>query len=883
MTPQHVISQLLSDDAKQHRNLDLLKKIILTAYLGRLQVNGLSPDNKVALGNYLFDDERLMFDFSRLSESKKEQFQKWLLDPHQKEKEKSYLSNDAVNEYRGFTAEMNLSWWGRFTNWMKGYFIEHWKIKDLDLSLNYQLLGINMCHGLHGTSIGFNQFLVPSSGTKYKAEEDLQEGSLGNTKRVLITDKLVDQLTKCNLSSLKFESVCKGPHPLAIHVADMEGRHKEMHNYRIMQRYHTLNPWYVRAWNWVCSWFISEPLVKKASPQANNKLTLLYQNETTTIYKRGDSQGILVKEKRPDIENLVFCGGGAKIFAHIGVWKALNEINVSPKQFAGSSAGAIMATLCYLGFSADQIAGLFKHFKQENLVYFDIDSSGLSDSHALKTALDYGIALKLTEIVERYKIPYPQGKITFNTLEQLRLSCPGCGIGNKLIVTATNMRQRKTHYFSMDKTPDMEVSEAVKISASFPVIFKKTLLNGEEYNDGGILSNFPTEAFHADDTSFLESEYGNNMKTLGVQFDNGTERSTIDRAMEKVYRENFLMNWIYGMLTGVSDPASGWEQDRMKLRKYAAQSIIVDVGEISSSGFSVEESMQVQLINSGYKTAKEYLQARFAKKPKGSYKNKEMMHSTFASLGELLAYCCYRGDQPWFDVVSDLIINSSLPNKAALIKQSHELRALYFARKVATTEVGKQSSTPEVTFFGNEVVVHPPSKTDNRKKHAILLALYPIFLKLTPDLLTNPHDKECLLAARSSFTLDTPFRCLSIFSQIKNETHIIFHIFANLVKSLKKEPSESVYAALKLVQKILDSNKGLVQKEFYAHWNLDFRQGLRVLKLFCADQTYNSTLINLCQSLLSNEEPLQKITGEEFREGEDELVEPQFSSITPQK
>lgn len=70
MTPQHVISQLLESDTKYPQNLDLLKKIIISAYLGRLRINGLPPDNKIALGNYLFDDERMIFDFTRLSDSK---------------------------------------------------------------------------------------------------------------------------------------------------------------------------------------------------------------------------------------------------------------------------------------------------------------------------------------------------------------------------------------------------------------------------------------------------------------------------------------------------------------------------------------------------------------------------------------------------------------------------------------------------------------------------------------------------------------------------------------------------------------------------------------------------------------------------------------------
>lgn len=251
-----------------------------------------------------------------------------------------------------------------------------------------------------------------------------------------------------------------------------------------------------------------------------------------------------------------------------------------------------MALMCYLGYSGDEIEELFKHFKHEHLVHFDINLNGISEAHSLKTALDYAIAYKLNQIVTQYQIPYPEGIITFATLEMIRQKCPGCGIGKEIVVTATNKRQGSTRYFSLIRSPNFEVSEAVKISASFPIVYRSTLIDGEEHNDGGVLNNFPTEAFFDDHSTLLESEYGNNLKVLAVKFDDGPERKAIDRVMDKVYRENVILNWIYTLLTGVSDPASGWERDRLKLRKYACQSIVINVDNVSSSSFSVSKKAE---------------------------------------------------------------------------------------------------------------------------------------------------------------------------------------------------------------------------------------------------------------------------------------------------
>jgi NTE family protein len=349
-------------------------------------------------------------------------------------------------------------------------------------------------------------------------------------------------------------------------------------------------------------------------------------------------------------------------------------------------------------------------------------------------------------------------------------------LGDELIVTATNKRLRKTQYFSLNKTPNMEISEAVKISASLPVVFRDTRIDGEDYNDGGVLNNFPTDAFHADEMTFLESECGNNMKTLAVQFDNGAERPSVDRIKDPVHREHFIANWIYALLTGVSDPASGWEQDLMKLRKYAVQSIIVDIGNTSATNFSVEERSQLQLIKNGYQAGKNYLKARYAQR--APYKNKEFMYSTFVSIEELLAYCCYKGNKFWFDIVCTLISDSSSPYKGRLLNQSIKLKSLYFnALRQEGDEPNSACAQRSWEKEKNSSSLH----TQSNKNHEVLIALYPVFLKLSAKLLQNVKDHDLLERARHSFKATTLFDCIKYFDSIKYDMHIVLHIFINLV------------------------------------------------------------------------------------------------------
>ncbi|MFI4919698.1 MAG: Dot/Icm T4SS effector VpdC, partial [Legionellales bacterium] len=681
-SPQQVLNQLLKTDTNNSNNLELLKKIIMTVYLGRLQVNGLPPDNAFTLGDYLFDDERIILDFTRLSAEKRDAFNQWLLQAHQQEKEQVFFNSASVNEYRGFTAEVAPGWWNKLNNWFENKYAEYWKISDFDLTLNYQLTGVELCHGKQGTLIGLNQYSTPATGTKYTSSTELQLDPLGNTKRVYLTESIVALLLGLKLNTCKIETICNAPHPQSIDVINSVARSTAMHDYRRIHNFLKIEPWYMRLYHWICSWFISEPPPKNTTSSdmnpSDNNLQPLIETETINIYQRSETQEVLVTEKKPDIDNIVFCGGGPKIFGHIGVWQALNEAKIRPTKFAGTSAGAIISLLCYLGYASDEISEIFKEFKQEHLVYFDINRNGLSDSHSLKTALDYAVAKKIMHIVTQYKIPYPQGTITFATLEALRQQCPDCGIGKELTVTATNIQKEHTRYFSLKTSPAFEVTKAVTASSSVPVLYRPTLIDGDEHSDGSVLSNFPTEAFSDDNTTLLESEHGNNLKLLAVQFENGTERNTVDRIRDRVYRENFFVNLFYRLMTGVSDSVTGLVQDRLKLRKYAAQSIIVDTKESTQVSFTIGEEARITLIQSGYEATKNYLSARYKSYTDKPSENEELMYSTFSSLGELLGYCCYRGNSHWFEMVSKLIVKSSLPNKEALMQQTQVLKKLYF-------------------------------------------------------------------------------------------------------------------------------------------------------------------------------------------------------------
>lgn len=853
MTQKKVLRQLLNTDNEYSANIRLLKKIMLTAYMGRLRINDQAPDRKFSLSDYLFDEERTVLDFTRLSDEKLQKFRQWLLDDHQKEKTAVVLSNVGTNEYRGFSAEVALSWWGQLINWLFNKIQDQWQLADLVISMDYQLLALEICEGKKGMLLGFQQLLAASMPDKYADSANIEEEATGNTKRVYLSDAIVDKLLSTSIHDLDFAKIGDQPHPQAVTVKNPANRFKAMQEYRQIQQFN-YKPWYIELLDWVISWFVTEEKPTMISDDVQNTIEPLLQEEGVWIYKRADTEEIVVIEPRPDINAMVYCGGGAKMFADVGVMQALEEAQIYPTRFAGSSAGAFISLLGYLGYKSQEVLAFLKQFKPENLINYDIDRKGLSNSTGLKAAVDFMIAKKVDEISKKYKIRHPEGPITFNVLDSLRERCPGCGIGEELVVTATHIRESQTRYFSLLRTPNKEVSEVVTASASLPFIYRPMLIEGEagleEHLDGGMLNNFPTEAFSDDHSTFLEAENGNNLKVLAVQFDNGTERSTIDNIMQRVYKENALLNGFYRLVTGINDPASGWEQDRIKLRQHAMQSVIVDVGNVGTAAFNITETEKNTLVENGYSAAKKYIETRHIMTDEGA-KNDELMYSTFSSLADLLSWCCYRNQKKWFDRVYKLVEASSDSDKKALLTQANLLRELYFSDNL------NEDRSASHGFFGRTFSATLPKVALHKAHYDHFRTLYPLCLAMSHDYIQLKDSKAMFEKILHSFNLQSPLYGLGdALAKIPGKTHILFHITVTLLQKLNAETSAEIYEIIEDLTEIYKKNTNIHLSQFFGHWNLSQEESAELLDLFRARNT--GAAKEYCELLQAKHLPLEK-------------------------
>lgn len=154
---------------------------------------------------------------------------------------------------------------------------------------------------------------------------------------------------------------------------------------------------------------------------------------------------------------LALSGGGAKGFAHIGVFKLLEECGLKPDIIVGTSVGSLMGALFADGYTPDEIKDLFTGREFSEFAQLQIPKSGLFDSKRFRYFLRRHLRAK--------------------TFEELKIP---------LVVVATDLDNGESHEFRSGP-----IVEAVTASCSIPIIFSPVVINGVHYVDGGLFHNFP--------------------------------------------------------------------------------------------------------------------------------------------------------------------------------------------------------------------------------------------------------------------------------------------------------------------------------------------------------------------------------------------------------
>ena len=199
---------------------------------------------------------------------------------------------------------------------------------------------------------------------------------------------------------------------------------------------------------------------------------------------------------------LALSGGGAKGFAHLGVFKLLEESGLKPDIISGTSAGSLMGVLFADGYSADEIKNMFIGREFSEFAQLQIPKSGLFNYDRFQEFLKRHLRSKRIE-----DLPIPT------------------------VIVATDLDRGCSHEFRSGP-----LVEAVTASCCMPIVFSPVLINGVHYVDGGLFRNFPVSTIRD------ECEYviGVNVSPLIPQRYKQTLLHIAERTYHYVFKANAI-------------------------------------------------------------------------------------------------------------------------------------------------------------------------------------------------------------------------------------------------------------------------------------------------------------------------------------------------------
>lgn len=158
---------------------------------------------------------------------------------------------------------------------------------------------------------------------------------------------------------------------------------------------------------------------------------------------------------------LVLGGGGAKGLAHLGVFRAMNELSIPIDFIGGTSIGSIMAAIIAVGLPYEEIVEIAKKRF--------VDDKPLNDYRLPMTSLIAGDKMDRS-LIEAFGDTH---------IEDLAIP---------FFCVAANLSTARTEIIS-----DGLVSQAIRASISLPGILPPAVRNGQLMLDGGIVDNLPLE------------------------------------------------------------------------------------------------------------------------------------------------------------------------------------------------------------------------------------------------------------------------------------------------------------------------------------------------------------------------------------------------------
>lgn len=286
----------------------------------------------------------------------------------------------------------------------------------------------------------------------------------------------------------------------------------------------------------------------------------------------------------------VFEGGGVKGIALIGAVCCLEDRGYQWQRFAGTSAGAIIASLLAAGYTGKELKDIIMNYDCRN--YLDKYKIKPLSFFRKTTSLFKNKGIHSGNPIENFvkDLLQKKGKTKFKDISidgKSRLKIIASDITEKnMLILPDDIAK-----YGIDPM-EFEIAQAVRMSMGIPFYFRpvKLLYNkGTSFIvDGGLLSNFPVWMFDVEGIP--------KWPTFGFKLSGKSSNNSI---LTKIDFITFLFDIINTMID---------KNEEIYVRhKDAVRTIFIPTLGISSTEFDITKEMKLKLFESGYNSANKFL------------------------------------------------------------------------------------------------------------------------------------------------------------------------------------------------------------------------------------------------------------------------------------
>lgn len=260
---------------------------------------------------------------------------------------------------------------------------------------------------------------------------------------------------------------------------------------------------------------------------------------------------ILEQEDKQYNTGLVLSGGAYRGLGQVGALKALLEWGIVPDVVCGTSSGAINAALYASGYTPEEMLEIWHKEPMAKTLNFHLPKFGL---------------MKHSKIGALMK-PY----LRYSRLEDLPVTT---------LLTSSCLNDGRQEVFTQG-----ELILLLEAACAVPVVYEPVEINGEQFVDGGLVSNLPAEPLR-----------GKCQRLIGISVNPIPYKQKIDGFTDTVYRTI----WV------------GLEGTVQKTREYCDWFIAPP--ELGEHGFTERAALDL-FYNAGYDYTVRFLEEQGVLKP----------------------------------------------------------------------------------------------------------------------------------------------------------------------------------------------------------------------------------------------------------------------------